>query len=106
MILIIGSFELDAADMTSARQLTESVVEPTLQEPGCHRYGFSVDISHPSRLVLVECWENAAALAAHLRQAHTQAFLRDFRQLRIHDRQVREYEVSSSATFDPRRYIA
>ncbi len=105
MILIIGCFELDAADMTSAKSLAESIIEPTLREAGCHRYGFSIDVTDPNKLLLTECLTDANALAAHLRQPHTQAFLRDFRQLRIKGRKVREYEVSASDDFDPSRYV-
>ena len=105
MILIVGIFELLASEMALARDLIEPVVAATLREAGCQRYHFAVDVCAPNRILLIECWESADALAAHLCQPHTREFLGRFRQLRVQRRHVQEYEVSRTTDFDPRRYV-
>ncbi|WP_456821869.1 putative quinol monooxygenase [Bradyrhizobium sp. USDA 4502] len=104
MILIVGTFNLLASEMPLATDLTKTVVAATLGEPGCQRYHFSVDVADPNRMLLVECWESADALATHLRQPHTREFLSRFRQLRVQHRRVQEYRVSGTTEFDPRQY--
>jgi quinol monooxygenase YgiN len=45
-----------------------SLVAPTRREPGCVEYDLCQDISDPTRFAMVEAWESAAALDAHLAQ--------------------------------------
>ena len=48
----------------------------TRKEPGCLQYDLHTDADKPETVVLIERWKSVAALEAHLKQAHTQAFLK------------------------------
>jgi quinol monooxygenase YgiN len=104
MLVIIGHFDLAPEDIDTATRLADSMTGKTAAEPGCLHYVFSIPVGHPNRLMLTECWQDAAALTAHLRQTHTETFLSEFRKLRIERRVVREYEAATVRDFDPRRY--
>ena len=60
----VGEF-LEAAEKT--------LVAPTLQEPGCIEYAIWQDASDRTRFAMVEEWESAAQLDAHLAQPSLQA---------------------------------
>ena len=44
-------------------------------EPGCIAYDFYTCTDDPDRLVFIEAWDDEAAHAFHMEQAHTKAFI-------------------------------
>lgn len=48
----------------------------TRKEPGCVCYELHTDPDKAGTIVLLERWKSLAALEAHLKQAHTQTFLK------------------------------
>jgi quinol monooxygenase YgiN len=44
----------------------ETLVVPARAEPGCLRYELCQDTTDPTRFAMIEAWESAAALDAHL----------------------------------------
>lgn len=50
-----------------------TMVEPTVKEPGCIEYDLCQDTADPGRFVMVETWENEAALNVHLAQESLQS---------------------------------
>lgn len=50
----------------------EALVEPTQREPGCIAYDLFRDEADPSCFAMIEAWESADALAAHLAQPSLQ----------------------------------
>jgi quinol monooxygenase YgiN len=49
-----------------------TLVEPTVGEPGCLLYDLCQDEADPTRFAMVEAWESAEALDAHLAQESLQ----------------------------------
>ncbi len=66
MIVVLGIFEVDAADRE--RYLAEKApqVAATRAEAGCLDYAFGADADDPGRVRLVEQWEHMADLEAHV----------------------------------------
>ena len=54
------------------KSVLSSLVEPTHQEPGCLHYELLQNYQDPSEFVLIEEWENQAALDSHTAASHTQ----------------------------------
>ncbi|MFE7800702.1 putative quinol monooxygenase [Nocardia sp. NPDC057440] len=52
------------------RETLEALVAPTVAEPGCLRYELYLHPTDPSRMVLLEEWVDAAALAEHFATPH------------------------------------
>lgn len=46
------------------------MLAPTRAEPGCLQYELARDMDKPSRLVMVERWQDVAALDAHTATPH------------------------------------
>jgi quinol monooxygenase YgiN len=49
-----------------------TMIEPTLEEPGCIRYELWQDRGEPGRFAMIEEWESEEALATHLAQESLQ----------------------------------
>ncbi len=48
-----------------AQAALQSIVPPTLQEPGCLAYDLHQSFTDPTEFMFFERWESEAALAAH-----------------------------------------
>ena len=66
MIVVLGTFEVEAAERQ--RFLDEKVqqVATTLAETGCIDYAFAADAGDPGRVRLVERWASMADLESHV----------------------------------------
>ncbi|WP_279483774.1 putative quinol monooxygenase [Aureimonas sp. SK2] len=47
------------------RQALLTILADVRQEPGCLRYDMHEDRDHPARIVMLETWEDEAALTRH-----------------------------------------
>ncbi len=52
------------------RETLQNLVEPTVAEEGCIRYELYLHPTDPSRVVLLEEWVDADALARHFETPH------------------------------------
>ncbi|MFB8278312.1 putative quinol monooxygenase [Nocardia colli] len=52
------------------REVLQDMIEPTLAESGCLAYELYLHPTDPSRVVLLEEWVDAEALAAHFETPH------------------------------------
>ena len=66
MIIVLGTYEVDAAERERFLDAKASQVAATRTERGCLAYGFSADAGDPGRVQLVERWESMADLEAHV----------------------------------------
>ncbi len=62
-----------------AREALDSIVPPTLEEPGCHVFSAFVAQEEPNTLHLFECFENEAALQDHYATPYTAAMFEKYR---------------------------
>jgi len=60
---------------SEARDLLQSLVAPTHQEPGCISYELLVSTEDPTQLTFVEEWQEEADLGAHFETPHVLAAL-------------------------------
>lgn len=70
----------------------------TRLEPGCVAYHYSVDLDDANLFVLIELWQDEAALERHMRQRHLLAFLRLTRKIcrvrsLVHQGPVERYRI-------------
>lgn len=54
----------------------EGIVGPTRSEEGALQYDLHRDLQEPRRFIFIERWASEAALAAHARSAHIDAYKR------------------------------
>ena len=64
-VTVLASFKIKAGMEDRARELLQSIVAPTREEPGCVNYDLHQSIADPTEFVFYERWTSDEALAAH-----------------------------------------
>lgn len=67
MIIVIGTVRARPDQLEEVLRLSLEHVRRSRLEPGCLLHTVHQDVEDPNRVVFVEHWEDAAALAAHFR---------------------------------------
>jgi quinol monooxygenase YgiN len=70
VIIIAGTVDVDPARREAALDAGRPHIEGARAQPGCLAYAWAPDPTVPGRIVVLECWEDEAALAAHFSGAH------------------------------------
>ena len=73
-IRVVARFPVQRERVDEFAKLARStLVEPTQREAGCLEYDIWQDTSDPTRFAMLEEWESAESLEAHLAQPSLQA---------------------------------
>ena len=64
------TFVAKAGHEEALRKMLEGMVLPSRAEPGCLRYDIYETAERPGRFIVVEAWEDEAALDGHKASAH------------------------------------
>ncbi len=68
-VRIVARFAVQAQHVDEFKQkATRLLVEPTQGEEGCIEYQLCQELGDPTRFVMIETWESAESLDAHLAQ--------------------------------------
>ncbi len=67
MIIVLGSIVARPDTLEALRKASLEHVHRSRTEPGCVSHAVHVDSENPLKLVFVEKWKDAAALAAHFK---------------------------------------
>lgn len=74
MLYVIASLNIKAGTRDKVAAAAARCVAATRAEDGCVSYDLNVDIADDTRLVIVERWRDRAALEAHFKTPHLQAW--------------------------------
>ena len=74
MIIVTAAARLRSDTREEALAAALQMQDNTAGEAGCREYRFWTAIDDPDRVLLFECWEDEAALEAHLAAPHTREF--------------------------------
>ena len=75
MIVVTGHLTIKPESRDEALALFAKASEHTRTEPGCVDYRFSVDVTDPNRINLVEQWEDEDAMNTHVATAELAEFM-------------------------------
>jgi quinol monooxygenase YgiN len=92
MILVVGTFRMPPENVALALPMAQCVVTATRAEDGCVAYSYAQDLFDPGLIHVSEAWRDRAALAAHFKSAHMQAWIIERADLNLYDRNIRIYE--------------
>lgn len=95
MILVVGRFRLPPENLAVARQPMTRVISASRAEAGCLEYAYAEDLAEPGLFRVSEAWDSMAALEAHFRTPHMQAWQREREALGFHDRDVAAFEAGA-----------
>lgn len=74
MLIVTGTFELEAAHLDRLREAAIVMAQATRDEPGCIAYAFWADIETPTTFRVYEEWTDRGALEAHFATPHMAVF--------------------------------
>jgi quinol monooxygenase YgiN len=94
MLIVVAEVGVEAGAVDGVRDALRTMETETLKEPGCHTYAFSIDISDPTMMRIIERWESEEALAAHFKTPHMAAFGAAIAQVKPSSMNVTVYEVA------------
>jgi quinol monooxygenase YgiN len=77
------------------RDTLEALVAPTVAEAGCLRYELYLHPTDPSRMVLLEEWVDAAALAEHFETPHLKQGAAALQEILAEPSQIRQFSEIS-----------
>ncbi len=92
MILVMGTFRMPPENVAKARPVAQRVVTATRAEDGCIAYSYAEDMFDPGLIHVCEKWRDRAALQAHFKTAHMQAWIAERADLNLTDRDIRVFE--------------
>jgi quinol monooxygenase YgiN len=92
MILVVGTFRMPPEKLAQALPPAQRVVSATRAEDGCIAYSYAQDLFDPGLIHVSEKWRDRAALQAHFKTAHMQAWIAERADLNLTDRDIRVFE--------------
>jgi quinol monooxygenase YgiN len=93
MIVVIAEIRVTEGAVDTVRDAIAKMESESRKEPGCHTYAFSVDISDPTLVRIIERWESMDDLKAHFGTPHMAEFNGAIGALGIQSMQVNAYEL-------------
>jgi quinol monooxygenase YgiN len=72
MMLVVATYQVAVGEIDATVLLVEELARHSRQEPGCRSYTVARSREDPSRIVLVERYDDDAAFQAHLDSPHYQ----------------------------------
>jgi quinol monooxygenase YgiN len=100
MIVILATLTFDAEKVETAKGLAREMAQATLQEAGCRRYAFSVDLDDPHCLHLSEWWDDDDAISTHFATPHMAKFRKALRELGVKGSDMKRFDVSAAGNLD------
>jgi len=93
MILVAGTFRMPPENVAIALGMMKRVIEATRAEDGCVAYAYAQDLLDPGLIHVAETWRDKAAIDAHAKSAHMQAWITERAVLNLTERNIRIYET-------------
>ncbi|MCC6920319.1 MAG: antibiotic biosynthesis monooxygenase [Alphaproteobacteria bacterium] len=94
MIILAGSFRLNADKLEDAKAPIAAIVAGSRSEPGCVAYSFGHDPVEPDVVHVFEVWKDRAALDYHRQTAHMAEWRKAHAVIGMHDRRLAIYDVA------------
>ena len=94
MIIVLGSIVAKPETLDSLLRLSHEHVSRSRAEPGCISHDVHVHSENPLKLVFIEKWQDAAALAAHFKVKESIDFVAKARALSAEAPVIEVFEAS------------
>jgi quinol monooxygenase YgiN len=94
VILVIGTVRCPPENLDALRAPMAEVVSASRAEDGCTLYAYGADMLDPGLIRVSEAWRDRAALQAHFKQPHMDAWRAARAKLGVGERNLSLYESS------------
>lgn len=92
MILIVGTFRVDPAQLNAARPVMARMMTASRAEDGCIQYSYAEDLLDPGLIHVIEKWRDRETLAAHSMAPHLHEWRAAWPGLGIGERDLTLYD--------------
>ena len=72
-VIVIATFQAKPGSESAVQEALQDVIAQTHAEEGCRTYALHVSNADPAQMVIVERWDDQAALQAHFTQPYIAA---------------------------------
>lgn len=94
MLIVAAEVTIEEGSVEPVRDALRTMEEESLKEPGCQTYAFSLDISDPGTVRIIERWDSMEDLQAHFTTPHMAAFREAIAQIKPKAMDVKVYEIA------------
>lgn len=95
MVVVIAEVRVAEGAVASVKDAIAKMETESRKEPGCLTYAFSVDVSDPTMVRIVERWESMDDLRGHFTTPHMAEFSGVMGNLGIESMEVKAYELGA-----------
>ncbi len=93
MIIVSGKVKVVPGAIDRVRDMMESNIRATREEAGCVDYSYGADVLDPDTIILLEYWDDWAALEAHFTKPHTVEWMKAFGKADVVSRDIKFIEA-------------
>lgn len=93
MIVVIAEVRVAEGAVAAAKDAITKMETETHKEPGCLAYAFSVSVSDPTLVRIIERWESMEDLRGHFTTPHMAEFSGVMGNLGVESMDVKAYEL-------------
>lgn len=97
MLIVLAEATLAEGALDAGRAALTSMVEESRKEEGCIAYSYAVDVLDPAKLIIVEKWDDDAALASHFATPHMATFQKALAGLDITITELKKYQADNGS---------
>ena len=94
MIIVNVEVSVEPGAADKARDAVKAMEQATRKEPGCLKYAFSVDLSDPGMIRVIERWESMEAIQNHMKSPHMADFQNAIMTLQPKGLDIKAFEVA------------
>ena len=94
-VIIAGTVRVPPENLTAFRPHQDAMLAASRAEDGCITYSYAVDVQDPGLIRVFEAWRDQAAIDAHFKAPHMDAWRAANAELGVFDRRLSLYEVAS-----------
>jgi quinol monooxygenase YgiN len=91
-VVCVAEFRAFEGKTVALVEALHSLIQPTLQEPGCIRYELNQDVEDARRITFIEKWSDREAFDTHCQTAYIKHYFDDVRPQLVENFVVRCYE--------------
>jgi len=96
MIIVSGKVGAAPGAVAKVRSEMETVIRATREEAGCLDYSYGVDVLDPNTIIVLEYWEDWAALEAHFKAPHMTIWSKTLGAASVTSRDIKAVEAGET----------
>ena len=94
-LLVAGAIRVPPQNLADFRQHMLAMLTATRAEDGCLDYSYAEDVAEPGLIRVFEAWRDEAALAAHFKAPHLDAWRASWPKYGVGERRLIAYDIAA-----------